>query len=88
MHVSTSPTLSLPRFRARSIRLTSGDASRGQIGLNTWQTYRILYAASELSLVLRSDVRGNMVVCLLIGWFNVAAAGFFARRAWLVSACI
>ncbi len=77
MHVSVT----------RQIRETeTNERSRsGQLALNIWQTYRLINTAStSLGSILQADIFANMVVILLVGISNFAAAVFYSRRAWKV----
>ncbi|WWC68142.1 uncharacterized protein I206_102065 [Kwoniella pini CBS 10737] len=57
-----------------------------QFGMNLWQTYRLIgKAATELLTIVVGDIRCNMTVLVFIGILNFVAAGFFGRRAWLLS---
>ncbi|WVW78227.1 hypothetical protein I302_100179 [Kwoniella bestiolae CBS 10118] len=57
-----------------------------QFGMNLWQTYRLIdRAATQLLTVIIGDIRCNMTVLVIVGILNFVAAGFFGRRAWLLS---
>ncbi|WWC59673.1 uncharacterized protein I303_102235 [Kwoniella dejecticola CBS 10117] len=57
-----------------------------QLAMNLWQTYALIdKAATDLLSIVVSDIRCNMTVVLFIGILNFIAAGFFGRRAWLLS---
>ncbi|KAK6903517.1 hypothetical protein I204_02863 [Kwoniella mangroviensis CBS 8886] len=57
-----------------------------QLGMNLWQTYRLIdRAATDLLAIIIGDIRCNMTVLVFVGILNFVAAGFFGRRAWLLS---
>ncbi|WWD07449.1 hypothetical protein V865_005548 [Kwoniella europaea PYCC6329] len=57
-----------------------------QFGMNLWQTYRLIdRAATDLLAIIIGDIRCNMTVLVFVGILNFVAAGFFGRRAWLLS---
>ncbi|WWD00805.1 hypothetical protein V866_007742 [Kwoniella sp. B9012] len=57
-----------------------------QLGMNLWQTYRLIdRAATDLLAIIIGDIRCNMTVLVFVGILNFVTAGFFGRRAWLLS---